>query len=150
MRLLEWARGHVFVVAALVGALAGMVVGLFLPIRAALPAKGEALEWKLPPATAVRRFNEENFAVVLGASYLGQRAPGAPRGQRPSEGVTAILTSPRVCSRECAGLECRNALEPARWRAAGGAILLAANRDTIWFEKDGCAEAHAAPRGRPR
>lgn len=140
MALPELVRRRALAVAALAGVLVGAVAGLFLPIRAAAPPKSDEAPWTLPSALETRRFRIDQFQTVRSARYwgdlqqLGQRA--APAAQWT---LAAIVTQPRL---RVAVSESDKGKKSV-WVGIGealpdGATLVAANRDSIWFEKDGC------------
>lgn len=142
MRGLELIRGKpIFPVVCAAGALAGAVLGLFLPIRAPEAPKAEEVNWSLPTAKDLKRFNAEQYESVRGARFWGELQVPGQRKSRVSESwtMTAIVTRPHI---QIAIGEPDTPHQAAWIRIGGklpdGSILVAANRDTIWYEKGGC------------
>jgi hypothetical protein len=143
MALVDLVRRRKLVAAALAGAVAGVVVGLFLPIRAAAPPKSDEAAWSLPDAQAVKRFRTDQFQAVRTARFWGELQLPGQRGAQQGSGWTlaAIVTRPRI--RVAVNAGGGGAAQQTTWVGLGeelpdGATLVAANRDAIWFEKDGC------------
>ena len=140
MQPIDALRRHPLLLSAVLGAVAGGVVGAFLPIRAAAPPKAERDAWNLPGPQALKRFHEDQFQTVRRARFWGELAmPGRPAANQPSTwSLSAIVTRPRVQVAVGVGGK------PAQtWVRLGGtlpdgATLVAVNRDRVWFEKDGC------------
>lgn len=145
MAFADLLRRRRFVVVALAGSLVGVVIGLFLPIRAADPPKAEEAAWSLPNALALKRYRDEHFQTVRRARFWGELAmPGRPTANQPSVwSLHAILTRPFVqVAVDTTG-------KPGQtWVRLGGALpdgatLVSVTRDRIWFEKDGCRRARS-------
>lgn len=141
MALPDLLRRRMLVAAAAAGLLVGVTVGLFLPIRAAIPPKSDEASWSLPSAQDAKRFRNDQFQVVRTASFWGELLRPGQRGAQPAKSwtMTAIVTRPRVR----VALSVDGKAQQAAWVGIGeafpdGATLVAANRDTIWYEKDGC------------
>jgi len=140
MAFADLLRRRRFVVVAIVGSVVGVVVGLFLPIRAADPPRAEEAAWSLPSAQALKRYRSEHFQTVDKARFWGELAmPGRPAANQTSVwSLRAIVTRPMVQVAVSVGGK------PAQtWVRLGGvlpdgAILVAVNRDRVWFEKDDC------------
>ena len=140
MALVDLLRRRRFLVAAVAGMLAGCVIGLFLPIRAADTPKAEEVAWSLPNAQALKRFRDDQFLTVRNARFWGELAMPGQKASKPQStwSLRAIVTRPVV--QVAIGV----AGKPAQtWVRVGGAlpdgaILVAVNRDRIWFEKDDC------------
>lgn len=143
MRLVERARAHPWLAAAGAGVLVGVVVGLFLPIRAALPPKAGEAAWLLPTPAVVKRFDENQYQSVRSARYWGELKAAGGRGQpqASSWSLSAIVTRPAVrIAITAPGKQVVSWVTPGG-KLPDGAIFVAANRDTVWFEKDGCKRA---------
>ncbi len=133
-------RRHRFLVVAAAGSVVGVVVGLFLPIRAADPPKAEEAAWSLPNAQALKRYRDEHFQTVRKARFWGELAmPGRrPAAQQSVWTLHAIVTRPFV------QVAVSTTGKPGQtWVRVGGALpdgatLVAVNRDRVWFEKDDC------------
>lgn len=140
MALAELLRRRRFVAAVVAGGLLGALIGLFLPIRAADPPKSRETAWQLPDAQALKRFSDAQFQAVRSARFWGELAlPGQRGGNAVSAWeLHAIVTRPAVQVAVSAQGK------PAQiWVRLGGtlpdgALLVAVNRDRVWFEKDGC------------
>ena len=144
MRLADLGRRRKLVAAALAGAVAGTVVGLFLPIRAADPPKGGEAKWTLPTALEAKRFRNDQFQAVRSARFWGEiQQPGQRGARRSAEWtLTAIVTRPRVrAAINITGKGNQSGGVGLGETFPDGATLVAANRDTIWYEKDGCRRA---------
>lgn len=141
MRLLEFLQRHLVASSALFGACAGIVVGLFLPIRASTPAPGEELVWSLPAAASVRRFDPEAYESLKTARFWGAEAPvrGGPRAAGWT--LRAIMTRPGPRAAIMADGNTAPVWVPVGGLLPDGATLVALDRDTVWFEKDGCRRA---------
>lgn len=141
MRLLELMRSHMFVSLAAAGAVLGIVVGLFLPIRAASPASGDALQWGLPTVQSIRRFDTSEYELLKTARFWSTDASG--QGERRNSGwaLRAIMTSPVAQ----AAILAQGATTQTWVRVGGslpdGATLVALDRDTVWFDQEGCRRA---------
>lgn len=143
MALADVLRSRRLLAGMLVGAVAGVVVGLFLPIRAAAPPKSDEASWSLPDAQKTKRFRNDQFMAVRGAGFWGEiRGPG-DRGSKPASWtLSGIVTRPQL--RIAVSVPGKN--EQTTWVAIGGELpdgstLVAANRDAVWYEKDGCRRA---------
>ena len=87
MQLAERLRAHPWLAVACAGALVGITIGLFLPIRAASQSKADEAKWTLPTPASVKRFDEAKYGWDGGPlhdpcviAYLLQ--PGLFSGQR--------------------------------------------------------------------
>ena len=140
MAFADLLRRRRFVAVAIAGGMAGAVIGLFLPIRAADPPEAEEAAWSLPNAQALKRFRDEQYQTVRRARFWGELAmPGRrPEAQKSVWTLHAIVTRPRV--QVAVGI---NGKPGQTWVRLGGSLpdgatLVAVNRDRIWFEKDDC------------
>ena len=140
MALADLLRRRRFVAVAIVGSVVGVVVGLFLPIRAADPPKAEEEAWSLPNAQSLKRYRDEQFQAVRRARFWGELAmPGRRTANQPSVwSLHAIVTRPIVQVAVST-----NGKPGQTWVRVGGALpdgstLMAVNRDRVWFEKDDC------------
>ena len=138
-------RRHRFLAVALAGSVVGVVVGLFLPIRAADPPDAEEAAWSLPNAQALKRYRDEHFQAVRRARFWGAVAmPGQRAASQPSMwSLHAIVTRPIVQVAVSA-----NGKPGQSWVRVGGAlpdgsILVAVTRDRAWYDKDGCRRVRA-------
>lgn len=140
MALPELVRRRALVAAALAGLLVGAVAGLFLPIRAAAPPKSDESPWSLPNALETRRFRFDQFQTVQGARYWGDLLqPGQRGAPAPQWTMVAIVTQPRLrVAVNPTGKEQKSVWVGIGEALPDGATLVAANRDSIWYEKDGC------------
>lgn len=142
MRALDLIRGkYRFAAACAAGAGLGAVIGLFLPIRAPAPPKPERASWSLPSTQSLQRFSSEQFEQVRKAGFWGElQQPGRPGARKAASWtLSAIVTRPSV--RAAVGIPGKP--HQVGWVDIGGklpdeSVLVAANRDTVWFEKDGC------------
>jgi len=140
MALPELVRRRGLAAAALAGVLVGAVIGLFLPIRAAAPPKPDDTPWSLPNAQETRRFRFDQFQSVQSARYWGDlRQAGSRAAPATQWTLAAIVTQPRLW----VAVNESGKAQKSVWVGIGetmpdGATLVAANRDSIWFEKDGC------------
>ncbi len=144
MRGLELVRRHSVAAASVAGLLLGAVIGLFLPIRAPAPPRADEAAWSLPNANALKRFSNEQYQSVRSAPFWGAlQIPGQASAARlVSWTMSAIATRPHV--QVAVGVPGKP--QQAAWVRIGGKLpdgstLLAANRDTVWYEKDGCKRA---------
>lgn len=144
MRGLELLRRHQVAAACVAGLLLGAVVGLFLPIRAPDPPRADEAAWLLPSAASLKRFSNEQYQSVRNARFWGAlQVPGQASQARPASWtMTAIATRPHV--QVAVGVPGKP--QQSAWVRIGGKLpdgstLLAANRDTVWYEKDGCKRA---------
>lgn len=98
MRWIEWLQRRQLSAAALLGALLGGLIGVALPIHAALVAPAESVRWVLPEPNAVVRYNEAAFAKVRGAQIWG--APGQAAGgeKLPGWRLTGIISRPATAA----------------------------------------------------
>lgn len=137
MLLVELAKRHIVVAAAAVGAVLGVTIGLFLPIHAAPPTRGQALNWNLPSPQSVRRFDLAQYESLKTAGFWDTQA--AARGTGTSAWtLRAIMTRP--IAQVAVSTPGKN---EQKWVRLGGTlpdgtILAAIDRDAIWFEQDGC------------
>jgi len=142
VRLAERLRAHPWLAAAGAGALVGMVVGLFLPIRAAQPPKAGEAAWALPTPAAIKRFDETQYQAVRSARFWGAiEAPGARGQQQVGWSLSGIVTRPVVrIAVTVPDKQVVSWVQPGG-KLPDGATFVAANRDTVWYEKDGCKRA---------
>lgn len=142
MSVVEHLRARPWLLVASAGALVGVIVGLFLPIRAASPPKADDAGWALPTREAIRRFDEAKYQSLRSARFWGEiKAPGQ-RGPRPvGWNLGGIVTRPAV--RIAVTIPGKNGVSWVGLGAAmpDGATFVAATRDTVWYEKDGCKRA---------
>ena len=145
MALADLLRRRRFVVVAILGALVGVLVGLFLPIRAADPPKAEEAAWTLPSALALKRFSDEKYQLVRRAGFWGDLATPGRRAAPESSvwSLHAIVTRPFVQVAIST-----NGKPGQSWVRVGSALpdgstLIAVTRDRAWSEKDGCRRMRA-------
>lgn len=142
MTLADRLRAQPWLVAAGAGALVGIAVGLFLPIRAASPPKADDAGWALPTRDAIKRFDEAKYQAVRRARFWGEiSAPGA-RGPQAADWILGgIVTRPTV--RIAVSAPGKPAVSWVRigGEMPDGSTFVAATRDTVWYEKDGCRRA---------
>lgn len=138
-------------VAALAGLAVGGLIGLFLPIRAALPPASDAAAWSLPNAQALKRFSEEDFRRLRSARFWGELVRPGDRAQRPQATwrLHAIVTRPEVQVAVSQGAKADQS-----WVRLGGALpdgstLVQVSRDGVVFEKDGCRRMRVLYRASP-
>lgn len=143
MRLVERLRAHPWLATACAGALAGAVVGLFLPIRAAAPPKAGEADWALPTRGMIERFDEAQYLSARRARFWGEiRSPGARGAQ-----TAAAWTFGGIVTRPAVRVAVTTPGKPGvSWVGPGetlpdGSVFVAANNDTVWYEKDGCRRA---------
>lgn len=142
MRLAERLRAYPWIIAACVGALVGAVIGLFLPIRAAAPPKADETVWSLPTPASIKRFDESKYQALRGARFW---AASNPRGQRGAQATSWNLNA--IVTRPTTRIAVTNAgKQEVTWVPLGGNLpdggrVVAASRDTVWFERDGCRRA---------
>ena len=139
MPLADIVRQHLMPVAAASGAAIGVAIGLFLPIHAAPPLRGEALQWNLPSSQAIRRFETTQYQSLIAAGFWNTQTP-ARGGANAAKGRTlkAIMTSP--IAQVAVGIPGKNT---QAWVRVGGSlpdgsVLASVSRDAIWYELDGC------------
>jgi hypothetical protein len=140
--LVERFRARPWRSVAVAGALVGTVIGLFLPIRAASPPKANDDAWALPTPASIKRFDEAGYQSVRSAGFWGEiRLPGQRGAQVAGWTLGAIVTRPTV--RIAVSLPGKTQVSWVSLGAAlpDGATFVAATRDTVWFEKDGCKRA---------
>jgi hypothetical protein len=142
MALVELLRGRRLGAAALAGAVVGVAIGLFLPIRAADPPKSDEASWSLPDAQATKRFRNDQFQTVRTAGFWGElRTPGARGPQPVAWSLSGIVTRPRLRIAVSAPGKAGVAWVGVGGELPDGATFVAATRDTVWYEKDGCRRA---------
>jgi hypothetical protein len=140
--VVERLRTKPWLAAAGAGALVGILIGLFLPIRAASPPKANDDAWALPTPASIKRFDEAGYQSVRSARFWGEiKAPGQRGAQAAGWNLGAIVTRPTV--RIAVSIPGKPGVS---WVSLGaplpdGATFVAATRDTVWFEKDGCKRA---------
>ncbi|RZA22306.1 MAG: hypothetical protein EOP93_00435 [Lysobacteraceae bacterium] len=142
MALHDLMRRRMLVAAALAGVVVGVVVGLFLPIRAAAPPKSDESSWSLPSAQEAKRFRNDQFQSVRSARFWGEiKQTGARGPQAVAWSLSAIVTHPMVSiAVTVPGKPAVSWIQPGSV-LPDGATFVAANRDTVWYEKDGCRRA---------
>lgn len=135
-------RARPWLATACAGALVGAVIGLFLPIRAASPSKAEETRWSLPTPAAVKRFDDARYQSVRSARFWGAvQTPGARGKQVAAWTLAGIVTRPAVrIAVTATGKPVVSWLRPGE-TLPDGATFVAADRDTVWYEKDGCRRA---------
>ena len=142
MPVVERLRARPWLSVAVAGALVGAIIGLFLPIRAASPPKANDDAWALPTPASIKRFDEAGYQSVRSARFWGDiQAPGQRGAQVAGWTLGAIVTRPTV--RIAVTIPGKPGVS---WVSLGaplpdGATFVAATRDTVWFEKDGCKRA---------
>lgn len=140
MRLLELSRRRPLAAACACGLLLGSAIGAFLPIRAPVAPKPEQVAWALPDAKNLKRMRDDQFQAMRSARFWGELAMPGRRSQAQSASwnLVAIVTRPQLQ----VAVTPNGKPQPTWVRVGGqlpdGAMLVAANRDRIWFEKDGC------------
>ena len=143
MALVDVLRSRKLLAGMLAGAVVGVVVGLFLPIRAAAPPKSDEASWSLPDAQQTKRFRTDQFMMVRGAGFWGEIKGPGDRGSKPASWtLSGIVTRPQLR----VAVSVPGKTQQTSWVAIGGELpdgstLVAANRDTAWYEKDGCRRA---------
>jgi len=142
VQLVERLRAHPWLAVACAGALVGVVIGLFLPIRAASPSKADEAAWTLPTPAAIKRFDEAKYQALRRAAFWGEIKQPGERGQQAAGwSLSGIVTRPSIR----AAVTSPGKRETTWVRLGGalpdGATFVAANRDTVWYEKDGCRRA---------
>lgn len=142
MSLVERFRARPWLSVAVAGALVGTVIGLFLPIRAASPPKANDDSWALPTSASIKRFDEAGYQAVRSAPFWGEiKLPGQRGAQAAGWTLGAIVTRPTVRIAVSAPGKTE-----VTWVSLGatlpdGATFVAATRDTVWYQKDGCKRA---------
>jgi hypothetical protein len=142
MSVVERLRARPWLAAAGAGALVGVIIGLFLPIRAASPPKANEDAWVLPTPASIRRFDEAGYQSVRSARFWGEiKAPGQRGAQAVGWNLGAIVTRPAV--RIAVTVPGKTGMSWVGLDAPlpDGATFVAATRDTVWYEKDGCKRA---------
>ena len=139
MPLADIVRQHLMPVAAASGAAIGVAIGLFLPIHAAPPLRGEALQWNLPSSQAIRRFETTQYHSLIAAGFWSTQTP-ARGGANAAKGWTlkAIMTSPIAQVAVATPGKNTQAWVRVGGSLPDGSVLAAVNRDAIWYELDGC------------
>jgi hypothetical protein len=140
MRVLELIRKRPVAAASLAGGILGTAIGLFLPIRAPQPPGPDKATWALPNANALKRFSNEQYQTVRNAPFWGDLAMPGQRGATAASSWTlvGIVTRPEI------RIAITTSGKPqVSWVRIGaplpdGGTFVAADRDTVWFEKDGC------------
>ena len=138
MPYVELAKQHFMLVAAACGAIAGIAIGLFLPIRATPPPQGETVRWSLPAQQAIRRFDPEHYESLKTAGFWNTPPAASGAGKVIGWTLNAIMTKP--IAQVSVGTPGRNT---QTWVRLGGtlpdgATLVAINRDAVSYERDGC------------
>lgn len=143
MRVLDLLGKRPVAAACLIGATLGALVGLFLPIRAPNQPKADSAAWLLPEAKSLERFSNEQYQSVRSARFWG---PLSMPGQR-SAAAAVTWTLAGIVTRPAVRIAVSMSGKPAtKWISLGGEMpdgstFVAANRDTVWYEKDGCRRA---------
>lgn len=141
MQLVERLRARPWLAAASAGALVGIVVGLFLPIRAASPPKEDDAVWVLPTRAATERFNEGKYQAVRSAGFWGEIAASGRGPRAAAWNLSGIVTRPTVMIAITAPGKTETTWVRLGRAMPDGSTFVAANRDTVWYEKDGCRRA---------
>jgi len=136
-------RRHPLWLAATFGTLVGVVIGLFLPIRAPAAEAAHADEWALPAPAAARGYSDASAATIRTARFWGADANANKRAPKQEWLLRAIVTRPST--------RVAIAVGPGKdmvWVALGermpdGSVLVAVNRDTAWTDRDGCRSPHS-------
>ena len=133
-------RRHLLPVAAASGAAIGIAIGLFLPIHAAPPLRGEALQWNLPSPQAIRRFETAQYESLKTAGFWNTQATarGGAASTAKSWTLKAIMTSPIAQVAVATPGKNTQAWVRVGGSLPDGSVLAAVNRDAIWYELDGC------------
>lgn len=142
MSVVERLRARPWLSVALAGALVGIVIGLFLPIRAPSPPKANDDAWALPTPASIERFDEAGYQSLRSARFWGEiKVPGRRGAQAVGWNLGAIVTRPTV--RVAVSMPGKTGVSWVSLGAAlpDGATFVAATRDTVWYEKDGCKRA---------
>jgi hypothetical protein len=144
MRLIELAQRRPFVAAAVLGLLAGTVVGLAVPIRAAAPDEaGKTATWGLSGDTRLARFSGDQFAKVRAARAWGAPDAAAPGAKAATWRLAGIISRPVPMALVLAEGN-KTAL---RVRAGDvlpdGAKVLQVTARGLVFERDGCRQERA-------
>jgi hypothetical protein len=140
--VVERLRTQPWLAAAGGGALLGIIIGLFLPIRAASPPKANDEAWVLPTPASIKRFDEAGYQSVRSARFWGEIKTPGQRGPRAvGWNLGGIVTRPTV--RIAVTVPGKTGVSWVRLGAPlpDGATFVAATRDTVWYEKDGCKRA---------
>ena len=146
MAFADVVRRRRYAVVAIVGGLIGVVVGLFLPIRAADPPEAEEAAWSLPNAQALKRYRDDQFQTVRRSRFWGELAMP---GQRAAKQQSSVWSLHAIVTRPFVQVAVSIKGKPGQtWVRVGGALpdgatLVAVNRDRVWFEKDGCRLARS-------
>lgn len=152
MRYVELARQRILLVAAACGAVAGVVIGLFLPIRATPPPKSEALQWSVPSEQSLRRFDPEQYESLKTSGFWNTQPTARGGGGVRDWTLRAIMIRP--VAQVSVSVPGKNT---QAWVRLGGtlpdgAILVSVDRDAIRYELDGCRgvkRLYAAAGGKP-
>lgn len=142
MSVVDRLRTQPWLAAAGGGALLGIIIGLFLPIRAASPPKADDDSWVLPTPASIKRFDEAGYQSVRSARFWGEIKTPGQRGPRAvGWSLGGIVTRPTV--RIAVTVPGKTGVSWVRLGAPlpDGATFVAATRDTVWYEKDGCKRA---------
>lgn len=148
MASLDLLRRHLFATAIGVGLLAGCVIGLFLPIRAASPPKASNETWSLPTVNDTKRYRQEDYlALRAGRFWKTVESPGQRGAPKLEWTLVAIITRPQpMAAIDQSGQRPQanqSAVPASNLVAVGGELpdgsrLVRLTREAIWFEKDGC------------
>lgn len=142
MSVVERLRARPWLTVAVAGALVGTLIGLFLPIRAGSPPKANDDAWALPTPASTKRFDEAGYQSVRSARFWGEiKAPGERGTQAAGWNLGAIVTRPTVRIAVTSPGKTGVSWVPLGAALPDGATFVAATRDTVWFEKDGCKRA---------
>lgn len=140
MQLLELVRRHALVTALSAGLVAGAVVGLFLPIRAATPPRATDQAWAMPTAKDVNSYDKADYDRLRTVRFWGA-ADDQSRPDRPTTwSLQAIVLRPRP---GIAYVPSSGSNPKPQWAAIGGklpdgSILLGVDAEAARFEREGC------------
>ena len=121
-------------VAMALGLAVGVVIGLFLPIRAAAPTDADTAQWSLPTAQSLQRFRDDQFRGLQSARFWGEPARPGRRARQDTQTAWTLhaIVSPGKTEQ--------------KWLRLGdtlpdGSRLVNVSRDRIQYEKDGCRQS---------
>lgn len=131
-------------VAMALGLAVGVVIGLFLPIRAAAPTDADTAQWSLPTAQSLQRFRDDQFRGLQSARFWGELARPGRRARQDTQTawtLHAIVTRPQV--QVAIGSPGKT---EQKWLRLGdtlpdGSRLVNVSRDRVQYEKDGCRQS---------
>ena len=134
-------RRRPFLLSVITGLVVGSIVGVFLPIRAAVPPKTESEVWRLPNAQSLVRSRDDHYQQVRNARFWGDLTLPGQRPARPAQSNWALAA---IMTRPATQVSVRTTANAApTWVRIGaelpdGSTLVAVTRDRVWFEKEDC------------